>query len=440
MDFKKKLKAFFTLSRHANGGFTLVELVIVIAILAILSGVGTAGYAGYIKKTNDAADKQLLAAVNTAFASACMEGKVDVANVTEASISMDGQKVFGLSTITATATETSAEADINVIAPAFDRYYGGNEEAVFKKENVNSLVWNDAEDSFVLSEDYTSMRVVLANGKTVNVSAEDLQAIQESTFADMGYSGIAEAINSLSGSSELLAKLAGTFRKTDRLTAVMLANGLISNEKSSELANNLKPDNILSSTYGKAAKEVGNGLQMVTAKYLASGANTDELLGMTFSDSTSMLNGLTGSGGTKTVSALALQYALVESFANSSASSETTVSYTVNEGSFFRPNNVTYTVSVSEFLASDYAKDDPIKAMAAVQATDGYKNNYQNSDQYNSDVKGFVGALSLLGDNLGSVNPDGSVKNDYAIDPNDYLSNGISSNSAKEVLTAVVGE
>jgi len=60
MDFKKKLRNFFTLTRKANAGFTLVELIVVIAVLAILAGVGSAGYAGYIKAANKGNDKVLV--------------------------------------------------------------------------------------------------------------------------------------------------------------------------------------------------------------------------------------------------------------------------------------------------------------------------------------------------------------------------------------------
>jgi len=60
MDLKKKLKRFFTLTRKANDGFTLVELIVVIAILAILAGVGSVGYAGYIKAANKGNDKVLV--------------------------------------------------------------------------------------------------------------------------------------------------------------------------------------------------------------------------------------------------------------------------------------------------------------------------------------------------------------------------------------------
>ena len=43
-----------------NGGFTLVELIIVIAILAILSAVAVAGYATYINKANNSAAESFM--------------------------------------------------------------------------------------------------------------------------------------------------------------------------------------------------------------------------------------------------------------------------------------------------------------------------------------------------------------------------------------------
>lgn len=66
MDMKKKLKGFFTLTRKANGGFTLVELIVVIAILAILAGVAAPAYSGYVKKANMQADLTLASEIEQA--------------------------------------------------------------------------------------------------------------------------------------------------------------------------------------------------------------------------------------------------------------------------------------------------------------------------------------------------------------------------------------
>jgi len=49
-----------------NGGFTLVELIVVIAILAILAAVAVPAYSGYITKAQDAGDTTALAAIKTA--------------------------------------------------------------------------------------------------------------------------------------------------------------------------------------------------------------------------------------------------------------------------------------------------------------------------------------------------------------------------------------
>lgn len=66
MNLKKKMKGFFTLTRTANGGFTLVELIVVIAILAILAGVGIPVYSGYITKANKTADETLVNEIKNA--------------------------------------------------------------------------------------------------------------------------------------------------------------------------------------------------------------------------------------------------------------------------------------------------------------------------------------------------------------------------------------
>ena len=65
-----------------NGGFTLVELIVVIAILAILAGVAVPAYSGYITKAEQAADLQTLSAVNTAVQGLAIGENVVVDSIT----------------------------------------------------------------------------------------------------------------------------------------------------------------------------------------------------------------------------------------------------------------------------------------------------------------------------------------------------------------------
>lgn len=180
MDFKKKWQRFWTLDRHHAEGFTLVELVVVIAIMAILAGVAVPAYTGYIKKAREASDMQLLAAVNTAFASACLENSLPVSDVEDAKMNLLGGKIQGMSSIT---PDTVSASTIN---SAFFRYYQGNENATFVTENVNSLVWNKEESSFEFNDKFFDMVLTLADGTTLNISGTALTDMIGSTYDAMG--------------------------------------------------------------------------------------------------------------------------------------------------------------------------------------------------------------------------------------------------------------
>ena len=93
-----------------NGGFTLVELIVVIAILAILAGVAVPAYTGYIAKAQQSADMQVLSVINTAVQGlAIAEGEV-VASITVAkSASADAGYTVTISTTPGTNTVAASE-------------------------------------------------------------------------------------------------------------------------------------------------------------------------------------------------------------------------------------------------------------------------------------------------------------------------------------------
>ena len=96
-----------------NGGFTLVELIVVIAILAILAGVAVPVYSGYISKANEASDMTLLDSVKTAAVFAATEKKADV-TVDEISVVIveEGEGDEAKTTVTVTAVDyTDGEKD-----------------------------------------------------------------------------------------------------------------------------------------------------------------------------------------------------------------------------------------------------------------------------------------------------------------------------------------
>ena len=118
------MKKFF----KKTEGFTLVELIVVIAILGILAGVGTVGYSGYIKKAQIAADNQLLAAINQAYAAACIENGVDASKTTASNITIGTDKTISKDDIVVSDPAAKA-ADIQ---GDFEKYFAGNESATFK--------------------------------------------------------------------------------------------------------------------------------------------------------------------------------------------------------------------------------------------------------------------------------------------------------------------
>lgn len=187
MNFKKTWKRFFTVSR-ASEGFTLVELIVVIAILAILAGIAVPAYSGYIKKANKAADLQLLGAVNTAFAAACLENNVDVNTLTPATAKMP-----------LTGTEGAMSVDQERVAPyseAFKRYFAGNTGS-FKV--ITQLIFSNGAFHDPASAPAGTLATGTYGNTTLYFSQSAIDSVNASTFGDIGGTNLLNQVDYVAG-------------------------------------------------------------------------------------------------------------------------------------------------------------------------------------------------------------------------------------------------
>ena len=201
-------------SMKKTDGFTLVELIVVIAILAILAAVAIPAYSGYVEKAQRAGDEQLLATINRAFASACLENGTDMA------LQANPRPAIMLK-----AVEGGLAVDLATVSPykdAFARFYEGNEASVFKV--YQGITFSNEMGCFV--EGYT---YVDANGNVYSAFASDVAAVKNTTWlgkANLGSSAILDMMDNTVTASQNFTAYATTVSSPEFKAAAAKALGM----------------------------------------------------------------------------------------------------------------------------------------------------------------------------------------------------------------------
>ena len=387
MKTNKNWTRFWNLRKQSTGGFTLVELIVVIAILAILAGVAVPAYSGYVQKANEAADHQLLAAINTAFASAC---------------AINGEDHYGRNDVAFTLTN----GEFTYTAPFADSFNSFYEGGTFKV--MTGLYYNGQLGTFAA---FGADMQNLFNKFTDGSYATQIGAYKGSGFYEIGFDVLAGQIDNASGMmAELGANETSSFYK--------LLNG---DANTDVFASYFKTDEEIASMV--AAK-----VQMLEADPKYQGKTPEELEAIATNQLLANTAVLTAAKNTTAVNDTFISNlasgSAIDALRATTDSGEATAD-TVAQAAFAYAMYTSYKTNKGETVSGDVDLMDVYDTLES----DDFKNNYMTSPQFTADKDGYLAAMKMVSD--GASDSGSSLASDI-------LLNGFNSSELVGLMQGVI--